>query len=103
MEGLEHIIHERLERSWRVGETERHYEKFEVVVVGSEGCLLNVGGVHVHLMVPQAQVYLGEELGAMELIEELVDHWDQELVLGHLIVERPVVDAEMPVHVCLLD
>jgi hypothetical protein len=32
----------------------------------------------------------------MELVEELVDHRDRELVLGRLVVEGAVVDAEAP-------
>jgi hypothetical protein len=50
----------------------------------------------VHLVIARAEVELGEALGAVEFIEEVIDHWDQEFVLGRLVVESPVVDAEAP-------
>jgi hypothetical protein len=30
----------------------------------------------------------------MELVRELIDHWDRELVFGRLVVERSIVNAE---------
>jgi hypothetical protein len=45
-----------------------------------------------HLMILRAQVQLGEEARAMEL----VNHRDWELVLGRLVIEGAVVDAEAP-------
>jgi hypothetical protein len=30
----------------------------------------------------------------MELVRELIDHWDRELVFGLLVVERSIVNAE---------
>jgi hypothetical protein len=38
----------------------------------------------------------------MEFVEELIDHWDGELILGRLVVESPVVDAKAPGLVCFL-
>jgi hypothetical protein len=74
-----------------------------VAVVGAEGGLLDVRRVHPHLVVPEAEVELGEKLRPMELIEELVNHQDRELVLGRAVVERAVVDAEAPRPIRLLD
>ena len=102
-ERLQDVVHECLEHSRRVGETKRHDEELEVAVVGAECRLLRVGQVHAHLVIAGMQVQLGEEHGAMQLIEELVDQRDQELVLGGLVIERAVVDAEAPGAVCLLD
>jgi hypothetical protein len=42
--------------------------------VGTECRLVDVCLPHAHLMVPQAQIELGEEFGAMELIQQLVDN-----------------------------
>jgi hypothetical protein len=39
----------------------------------------------------------------MELVQEPIDHWNQELVFRRLGVEGAVVDAEAPGLVCLLD
>jgi hypothetical protein len=39
----------------------------------------------------------------MELVQELIDHRDQKLVLGCLVVERSIVDAKASQPVRLLD
>ena len=72
-------------------------------MVGAENRLLDICRVHAHLMVPRAEVELGEEFGPVQLVEELVDHRDRELVLGRLVVESAVVDVETPRPVRLLD
>ena len=102
-EGAEHIVHQRLKCRRGVGEPKRHHQELEVAVVGAERRLLDVRRVHAHLVVPRAEVELGEVLGPMELVEELVNHRDRELVLGHAVVEFPVVDAEAPRPIRLLD
>ena len=92
--GAKDIVHQRLECRWGIGEAERHHQELVVAVVGAEGGLGNVVGVHLHLVVARAQVELGEEARALELVEELINHWDRELVLRGLGVEGVVVDAE---------
>jgi hypothetical protein len=67
--------------------------------VGAERRLVHVLRPHTHLVVPGPKVQLGEELGAMELI----DHWDRESILDIERVQRPVVDAEAPRTIGLLD
>jgi hypothetical protein len=64
--------------------------------VCTERCLVNILRPHVHLVVPRAQVELSEVLGAMELIQELVDDGNRECVLNRHRVEGAVVDAESP-------
>lgn len=68
---MHHIVHGSLECGWHV------LEELEVVVMYSEGHLVDVALV------------LGEELGAVQFVKELVDHWDGE----HVILEFKVVDA----------
>jgi hypothetical protein len=50
-----------------------------------------------------AQVKLGEELGAMELVQKLINNQDRKLVLRRLIIEGAVVDAEVLVAIHLLN
>lgn len=61
-EGLQHIIHEHLERSYHIRETERHDKKFEVVVVCTESRLLNVVQVHAHMWYPERKSSLVKNL-----------------------------------------
>ena len=64
---------------------------------------MDVGGQHTYLMISRPKVELGEEAGAVQLVQQLVDNGDQEGVLDGEGVQRPVVDAKTPPVVCLLD
>lgn len=65
--------------------------------------LVDVLRAHAHLMVPQAQVELGEEPCAVEFVEQLIDDMDQERVFDRERIQLAVVDAESPRLVLLLD
>jgi hypothetical protein len=54
-------------------------------------------------MVARARVQLGEQLGAVQFVEELVHHRNGERVLDGEGVQRPVVDAESPRPIRFLD
>ena len=86
---FQHVIHERLKRRWRVGEAEGHEEELEMPAVRPESRLGNVIRVHAQMVVPAAKVDLGEEAGTLELIQELIDHWNWKLVFNGDVVERP--------------
>jgi hypothetical protein len=46
---LEDVVNRCLECGRRIREAERHDEEFEVVVVGTENCLLDVLRMHPHI------------------------------------------------------
>ena len=69
----------------------------------SERCLGDIGGVHADLVVAGAEVQLGEETGAVQLVEKFVDHLDGKRVLDGDGIEGALVDAETPRAVGLLD
>jgi hypothetical protein len=102
-EGPENVVHQRLERGRRVAETERHDEELIEPIMGPERRLVDVGGQHAYLVISGAQVELGEEAGAMQLVQQLVDHGDREGVLDGEGVQGPVVDAETPAAIRLPD
>lgn len=89
--------HETLERGQPIAQPERHHQELKMIVVGVECRLFDVIGVHANFVV----VELGEELGAMELVE-FIDHRDRVLVFHCLLVESAVVHAEAPGVVGLL-
>jgi hypothetical protein len=64
-EQLQHIIHECLKYHWCIGEAKGHDEELKVSPVCSESGLSNVVWMHTHLVVPAAQVDLGEEAGTL--------------------------------------
>ena len=79
---MQHVVHESLEGGWRVAESERHDQKFEEGVMRPECCLVDVGRPHADLVVSGSEVELGEEAGAMELVQQLVDDRDGERYCG---------------------
>jgi hypothetical protein len=58
--------------------------------------LENIIRMNPDLVIPQAEVELGEDAGAVEFIKELLHHWEGELILDGAFVEDAVVDAEAP-------
>jgi hypothetical protein len=65
--------------------------------------LRDVAKVHAHLMVARPKIQLSEEASTMQFIQEFFDHWNWEFVLDGYCVEGPVVDAEPPRTIGLLD
>jgi hypothetical protein len=67
--------------------------------VGAEHRLVNILRPHPNLVISRAEIKLGEEPDAVEL----VDDGDRERILDGECVQGPVVDAEMPGAVILFD
>jgi hypothetical protein len=65
--------------------------------------LVDVLPLHTDLMLAGPEIELGEEPGAMEFIQELVDDWDGESVLDGDGVQRAIVDAELSRAIRFLD
>lgn len=97
------IVHKCLEGSRRVAQGKRHDEELVEIIVSPERCLVHISGVHAHLVIARAEIELREQLGTMQLIEVLVDNRDGKSVLHRYGVEGPLVYAETPGAVDLLD
>jgi hypothetical protein len=72
-------------KAWNVvGALERskHHQELVVAVVRAKCRLVDVVGLHPHLVVPQAQVELGEEASLVKLVRQLVQHQNGVLVLA---------------------
>jgi hypothetical protein len=65
----EALYSSRPERLPAVHQAERHNKELEEALVGAEGHLLHVIGMHPHLVIVEAKVELHEKLGAAQLIE----------------------------------
>ena len=59
----ERVVHETLEGSGGVGESKKHDGGFKQPFVGDEGCLPLVAILDSHVVVPPADVKLGENRG----------------------------------------
>jgi len=102
-EGSQDVVYQGLERRRSVAQTERHDQELVEAVMSAERRLVDVSRAHADLVVPRTEVELGEEARPVELVQQLVDHGDGEDVLDRERVECPVVDAEPPRAVLLLD
>jgi hypothetical protein len=102
-EGLEDVIHDGLKSGWRVSQSKGHNEELEVPVMSAERCLRHIIRVHTHLMVPAAEIDLGEEARPLELIQEFIDHRNWKLVLHRLVIQLPEVDTKTLSLIVLLD
>jgi hypothetical protein len=54
-------------------------------------------------VVPAAEVDLGEETSTLQLVEELINHWNRKLVLDSAVIESSIVDAKAPIAIMLTD
>ena len=102
-EGAQDIIHECLKGSQGVAQPKWHHQELVEAVVCAERRLVDVGRIHADLMIPRAQVKLGEEPGAVEFVQELIDHWYGKSVLHSDGVQGAVIHTEAPRAVGLLD
>jgi hypothetical protein len=92
-----------LEHRRRIRQPERHHQELEVFVVSVERRLLHIAHMHAVLMVPKAEVELGEEAGTMQLIEELINDRHMIFILYRAVIEGEELDAEAPRAIMLLD
>jgi hypothetical protein len=92
-----------LERCRGVAQPKWHDQELVEAIVRPERRLGDVFSPHPDLMIARAQIELGEELGAVQLVQQLVHHRDRVGVLDGDGVEGPVVDAEAPRAVGFLD
>uniref|UniRef100_A0A0A9BSS0 Uncharacterized protein n=1 Tax=Arundo donax TaxID=35708 RepID=A0A0A9BSS0_ARUDO len=92
----EYVVHQGLECGRRVAESERHDQELVQAVMRAERRFVDVLRPHADLVVPRPQIQLGEEFGAVELVQQLIHHRDREGVLDRHRVQGPVVDAEAP-------
>jgi hypothetical protein len=81
-EWVEHIVHQCLKCGWGIVEPKRHDEELVEAIVSPKCRLLNISGVHANLVVAGAEVQLGEESGAVKLVEELVHHQASLIVMA---------------------
>ncbi len=88
---MENVIHHLLEGGRQVGEPEEYYGWLEQPPVPAECCFLFVSFLDVYIVVPPADIELGEVLGSAEFVDELGDQGEQVAILDHHLVQLSVV------------
>eukprot|EP00961_Rhodomonas_salina_P230730 3117863-Rhodomonas_salina.1 len=85
---------EPLEDAGAVGESHWHTHPLVVAEGRLEGCLVHARLVDAELPEPCEEIYLGENCGCPELVEQVLCQGNWELVLDDLLVESSEVHAE---------
>jgi len=80
-----------LEGGWTVSHSKEHYQGFEQILIGSEGCLPLVSGLNANVVETPTDIQLGEVSGPMKLGHEFGDQWERVLVLDRHRVEYSIV------------
>jgi len=80
-----------LEGSGAVGHSKKHHERFKEAAMGTEGRLLFISGLDVHIVEPLPDVKFCEVLGSAELGDEFGDERKRIPVLDSHSVQRTIV------------
>jgi hypothetical protein len=70
---VEDMVHEALEGGGGVTKTKGHEQKLIVAFISAKGGLGNVGIFHTYLVIAQAKIKFGKELGATQFIQEVIN------------------------------
>jgi len=96
---LEDVIHHSLEGGWAVSETKEHHQWFKKRSVGAEHGLPFVTFLDMDIIVPPADIELGEVACAPKTIDKVRNEWKRIDILNRLCIECPVVldQSERPI------
>src|SRR3981189_1733339 len=100
---LEDLVHHRLEGRRAVGQSEVHHERFEQTAISSERRFPFIAFFYPHVVIPPADVELGEVLRAFESVNEVVNEGKGIAVLSGDQVERAIVLDKAKPSVLLFD
>src|SRR3979490_345159 len=100
---LEDLVHHRLEGRRAVGQSKVHHQWFEQTAISSERRFPFIAFFYPHVVIPPADVELGEVLRALESVNEVVNEGKGIAVLSGDQVERAIVLYKAKLSVLLLD
>jgi hypothetical protein len=102
-EGAENVLNQGLECGGSIGKTKWHDLVLKVAVASAERGLLNVIFMDPDLVVARTEIDLGEDLGAMELVGEVINEGDGESVLDGDGIQGTIINAHAEFAALLLD
>ncbi|KAI0312979.1 hypothetical protein OF83DRAFT_1036300, partial [Amylostereum chailletii] len=106
---FEKFIHHCLECRRRIHKAKEHHQGFVQPTVSFESGLPLVSFLDMDILVvldivvAPADIYLGEDLGTLEFVDELGDEWEWVFVLDGAFVQRSVVLHGMELSILFLD
>src|SRR3981189_3609222 len=102
-EVLENLVHHRLEGRRAVGQSKVHHKRFEQTAISSKRRFPFIAFFYPHVVIPPADIELGEILRAFESMDEVVNEGKGIAVLPSDQIERAIVLYEAKFSVLLLD
>ena len=84
---MEDTIHEALEGGGGITQAKGHDQKLIVALMSVKGHLGNVKLFHTYLVIAQAKIKFGEELGTTQFIQEVINDRNGEFVFDGKFVE----------------
>src|SRR3981189_277427 len=102
-EVLEDFVHHCLEGRRAVGQSKVHHKRFEQTAISSKRRFPFIAFFYPHIVIPPADVKLGEVLRAFESVNEVINEREGVAVLPSDQVERAIVLHEAKLSVFLLD
>jgi hypothetical protein len=92
----EDMVHEALEGGGGVTQAKGHDQKLIVALMSAKGGLGNVGLFHMYLVIAQAKIKFGKELGATQFIQEVINDRNGKFVFNGQFVESTEVKTHSP-------
>src|SRR3981189_1201941 len=102
-EVFENLIHHRLESRRAVGQSEVHHERFKQTAISSKRRFPFIAFFYPHIVIPPADVELGEVLRAFESVDEVVNERKGIAIFSGDQVERAIVLDKAKPSVLLFD
>jgi hypothetical protein len=100
---FEDLVHHRLEGRRAVGQSKVHHEWFKQTAIRSKRRFPFITFLYPHIVIPPADVELGEVLRAFESVDEVVNEGKGVAILSGDQVERAIVLDKAKPSVFLLD
>src|SRR3981189_3102573 len=100
---FENLVHHRLEGRRAVGQSEVHHERFKQTTIRSKRRFPFIAFFYPHVVIPPADVELGEVLCAFESVDEVVNEGEGIAILSGDQVERAIVLDKAKSSVLLFD
>ena len=94
--GMEDMIHEALEAGGGITQAKGHDQKLIVALMSVKGHLGNVCLFHTYLVIAQAKIKFGKELGATQFIKEVINDRNGKFAFNGQFVEGTEVRTHSP-------
>ena len=100
---VESGIHGALEGIWCAGQSEGHDSKLKLTPMCLECCFMFFTGCQTNLIKASPEIQARKPAGVVQLVQQLIHYWNRKFTLDSQGVEHPVVNAEPPRTIFLVD